>query len=262
MRHNSVFLPYDGYLGPNINTIDHLYSFLKSQNSEANFPAAVIVETVQGEGGIHVASNEWLRMLEQACREFDILLIVDDIQMGNGRTGTFFSFERANIRPDMVILSKAIGGGMPMALLLLNPELDQWQTGEHTGTFRGNNLAFVAATQALRYWNNNNLANNIKHKSNIMETELKKIAGKYKEVIADVRGIGMVWGMESHIPEFSSQVSLRAFEKGLMIEISGSQANVIKFLPALTIEETTLREGLRILDESIESLLVNKITTS
>ena len=106
---------------------------------------------------------EWLRQLEQLCREFDIFLIVDDIQMGNGRTGNFFSFERAGISPDMVTLSKAIGGGLPMAVLLMRPELDQWQPGEHTGTFRGNNLAFVGATKALEYWENDDLANAVRH---------------------------------------------------------------------------------------------------
>ncbi|MEC9341992.1 MAG: aspartate aminotransferase family protein, partial [Pseudomonadota bacterium] len=157
VRHNSDFMPYDGYLGPDINTTDYLRRFLKDQSSGVDLPAAIIVETVQGEGGIHVASIPWLQQLEKICREFDILLIVDDIQMGNGRTGSFFSFERAGITPDMVTLSKAVGGGLPMALLLMRPELDRWQPGEHTGTFRGNNLAFVAATKALEFWDDDTL---------------------------------------------------------------------------------------------------------
>jgi diaminobutyrate-2-oxoglutarate transaminase len=243
VRHNSDFIPYDGYLGPNVNTIDYLRRFLSDQSSGVDTPAAIIVETVQGEGGIHVASDEWLRELEQVCREFDILLIVDDIQMGNGRTGTFFSFERAGITPDMVTLSKAIGGG------------------EHTGTFRGNNLAFVAATKALDYWDNDNLADAVHHKGRIMETELRKMADKYDEVITDVRGVGMVWGLESLTPGLPGEVARRAFDKGLIIELSGADDHVVKFLPALTIDEETLRAGLAIIDEAIGAVVAEKYGT-
>ena len=140
-RSNTAFMPYDGFLGPGVDTIDYMRRFLEDGSSGVDLPAAIILETIQGEGGINIAGVEWLQKLEALCREFDILLIVDDIQVGNGRTGTFFSFERAGIYPDMVTLSKSIGGGLPMALLLMRPDLDQWQPGEHTGTFRGNNLA-------------------------------------------------------------------------------------------------------------------------
>jgi diaminobutyrate-2-oxoglutarate transaminase len=247
VRHNSDFMPYDGYLGPDVNTIDYLRRFLGDQSSGVDLPAAIAVETLQGEGGIHVASDEWLRELEQVCRDFDILL-----------TGTFFSFERAGIKPDMVALSKAIGGGLPMALLLMRPELDQWQPGEHTGTFRGNNLAFVAATKALEYWDNDDLAHAVRHKGRIMETELRKIAEKYGEAITDVRGLGMVWGLESLIPGLPGEISRRAFDKGLVIELSGADDHVVKFLPALTTEEDTLREGLATVDEVIGELLADK----
>jgi diaminobutyrate-2-oxoglutarate transaminase len=251
-------MPFDGYLGDEVNTIDYLRRFLSDQSSGVDLPAAIIVETVQGEGGIHVASAEWLRQLERVCREFDILLIIDDIQMGNGRTGRFFSFEHAGIRPDMVTLSKSIGAGLPMALLLMRPELDQWKPGEHTGTFRGNNLAFVAATRALEYWDNDDFANAVKHKGRIMETELKKTAEKYSHVITDVRGRGMVWGLESLTPGLPGEVSRKAFEKGLVIELAGADDHVVKFLPALTIEEETLRRGLEIIDEALGEILAEK----
>ncbi|MGD9000721.1 MAG: diaminobutyrate--2-oxoglutarate transaminase [Granulosicoccaceae bacterium] len=258
VRYNSDFMPYDKYFGPDVNTIDYLRRFLSDQSSGVDLPAAIIVECVQGEGGIHVASDEWLRQLEQVCRDFDILLIVDDIQMGNGRTGDFFSFERSGINPDMVTLSKAIGGGLPMALLLLRPELDQWQPGEHTGTFRGNNLAFVAAAKALEYWDNDNLANEVMRKGGIMEAELRKMAEKYDGVITEFRGRGMVWGLESHVPGLPGEVLSKAFEKGLVIELSGADDHVIKFLPALTIEEDTLREGLAIVDEAIGEIVAER----
>ncbi len=258
MRLNADHMPFDGYFGPDVNTVDYLRKFLTDPSSGIDLPAAVIVETVQGEGGINVASDEWLRQLEQLCREFDILLIIDDIQVGNGRTGTFFSFERSGIKPDMVTVSKSIGGGMPLALLLMRPELDQWRPGEHTGTFRGNNLSFVAATQALTYWDNDDLAEAVKYKGAIIEEALNNIVQKYPQLDMKVRGVGMVWGLEIPRNGFPGEVSKAAFENGLVIELAGSEDQVVKFLPALTIEEEVLREGLDLIDETIGALLKKK----
>lgn len=254
-RNNADSVPFDGYFGPDVNTIDYLRKFLEDGSSGIDLPAAIIVETVQGEGGINVASIKWLQELEALCREFDILLIIDDIQVGNGRTGTFFSFERAGIKPDMVCLSKSIGGGLPMAVLLMRPELDQWQPGEHTGTFRGNNLAFVAATQALTYWDNEDFAEAVKYKGQIMEEELSKLVAKYPQLDIELRGIGMVWGLDIPRPGFAGDVSREAFDNKLIIELAGADDNVVKFLPALTIDEETLREGLAIIDKAIGDLL-------
>jgi len=258
VRHNTDFMPFDGYLGPDVNTIDYLRRFLVDQSSGVDTPAAVIVETVQGEGGIHVASDKWLRDLERLCRELDILLIVDDIQVGNGRTGTFFSFERAGITPDMVTVSKSIGGGLPLSLLLMRPELDQWEPGEHTGTFRGNNLAFMAATQALRFWDDSELSDTVQHKGDIMEQELKQIVEAHPQAEIQLRGVGMVWGLEFSDTNFASEVSTEAFKNGLVIETAGAQSHVLKFLPPLVIEEDLLREGLTIIGQTIGSLLERK----
>ncbi len=258
-RNNADSVPFDGYFGADVNTIDYLRKFLDDSSSGIDLPAAIIVETVQGEGGINVASAEWLRQLEQLCRDYDILLIIDDIQMGNGRTGTFFSFEEAGIKPDMVTVSKSIGGGLPMALLLMRPELDQWKPGEHTGTFRGNNLAFIAATQALSYWDNEDFAESIKYKGQIMEEELSKIVDKYKDQLnIELRGRGMVWGLDIDRPGFAGEVSQEAFVNNLVIELAGADDNVVKFLPALIIEEETLRQGMAIIDRVIGELLVHK----
>jgi len=254
-RNNADSVPFDGYFGPDVNTIDYLRKFLSDGSSGIDLPAAIIVETVQGEGGINVASIAWLQQLEALCREYDILLIIDDIQVGNGRTGTFFSFERAGIKPDMVCLSKSIGGGLPMAVLLMRPELDQWKPGEHTGTFRGNNLAFVAATQALSYWDNEDFAESVKYKGRIMEEELGKIVEKYPQLDIELRGIGMVWGLDIPRPGFAGEVSKEAFANNLIIELAGADDDVVKFLPALTIEEETLREGLALIDKAIGDVL-------
>ncbi len=257
-RNNADSLPFDGYLGSDVNTVDYLRKFISDGSSGVDTPAAIIVETVQGEGGVNVASLEWLRKLEQLCHDFDILLIIDDIQVGNGRTGTFFSFEEAGIKPDMVTLSKSIGGGLPMAILLMRPELDQWQPGEHTGTFRGNNLAFIAATKQLAYWDNDDLTKAVAHKGNIMREELERIAGKHPELGIKVRGRGMIWGLEIPHQGFAEAVSARAFEKNLVIETAGAESQVVKFLPPLIIEEEILREGLQIIDDAIDEMIQEK----
>lgn len=256
-RINTAFMPYDGFLGKGVDTIDYMRRFLADGSSGVDLPAAVIVETVQGEGGINVAGIDWLKDLEAVCREFDILLIIDDIQVGNGRTGTFFSFERAGIHPDMVCLSKSIGGGLPMALLLMRPELDQWQPGEHTGTFRGNNLAFVAATQTLGYWDNDDLSKAVEYKGNIIEQALNKIVEDFPQLEPEVRGIGMVWGLEM-AAGLAGETSQEAFKRGLVIETAGANDQVLKFLPSLLIEEDILHEGLRIVRDCLAQLVENQ----
>lgn len=251
-RGNVSFMPYDGYMGPEVNTIDYLRKCLEDNSSGLDVPAAIIVETIQAEGGVNMASFAWLRQLEQVCRDFDILLIVDDIQVGNGRTGDFFSFEAASISPDMVTLSKSIGGGLPMAILLLKPELDQWLPGEHTGTFRGNNLAFVASTAALStYWQTDEFSKSVKHKSTILKDELDKTVQEFPTLQAKVRGRGLIYGLDIPATGFAKKVSQQAFTKGLVIELSGARNQVVKFLPPLIIDEETLRAGIDIVNEAI-----------
>lgn len=252
-RSNTAFMPFCNFLGPDVDTIAYLRKFLSDGSSGIDLPAAIIVETVQGEGGVNVASIEWLKGLQGICQEFDILLIIDDIQVGNGRTGTFFSFERAGIHPDMVTLSKSIGGGLPMALLLMRPELDQWQPGEHTGTFRGNNLAFIAATQALSYWDNDDLSKAVEYKSNLIREELEKLAAEFPEFEPRVKGLGMIMGLEM-TPGVAGETSQEAFARGLIIETAGANDQVLKFLPSLLIEETLIHEGMAIIRESLAAL--------
>ncbi len=217
-RLDATFMPYDGYLGEQVNTLDYLRRLLVDKSSGLDLPAAVILETIQAEGGINVARYEWLRGLEKLCREFDILLIVDDIQVGNGRTGTFFSFELAGIKPDMVVLSKAIGGlGLPMSLLLINPAVDQWKPAEHTGTFRGNNLAFVAATAALQYWRDGDFSDEIMRKGKMLAARLSGLRKKHPQQVKAIRGRGLIWGMEMASPELAKAVSRRAFARNLII---------------------------------------------
>jgi len=260
-RSNVDHMPFDGFMGEGVNTIDYFRKLLENSGSGIDLPAAVILETIQAEGGVNVASVEWLRELEQLCRDFDILLIVDDIQVGNGRTGNFFSFEESGINPDMICLSKSIGGGLPMALLLMKPELDQWQPGEHTGTFRGNNLAFVASTQLINnYWSNDDLTKAVEHKSKIISTRLNEIAKEFPEYEIKVRGFGLIWGIEIPRKGFVGEVLSLAFEKGLIVENCGTEGHVLKLLPPLTTSDEDIEKGLDIIHESIRTLVKEKET--
>jgi diaminobutyrate-2-oxoglutarate transaminase len=254
---NATFMPYDGYLGEGIDTIAYLERMVADSSSGVDLPAAVIVETVQGEGGVNVARFEWLRALEQVCRKHDMLLIVDDIQVGCGRTGSFFSFEGAGISPDIVTLSKSISGyGLPMALVLMKPEFDIWKPGAHNGTFRGNNLAFVTARAALlHYWSTPEFEQSVRRKAGIMHGWLDHIARGYDSGAFSVRGRGMIQGLATEHPDLAAKIAARAFENGLVVETSGATDQVIKLLPPLTIEEAVLHKGLEILEQSAADVL-------
>lgn len=257
-RANVDHLPFDGYLGPDVDTSEYLRRMLEDNGSGIDLPAAVILETVQGEGGINVASNEWLRNIETICREYDILLIVDDIQMGNGRTGTFFSFEESGINPDIITLSKSIGGGLPMAITMLKPELDQWEPGEHTGTFRGNNLAFEAAKELMAFWENDDLSDAVFHKGGIIKERLDGFVKSYPGLELKIRGRGMAWGMEFGRKGFAGELAKKCFENKLILETCGSTGNVAKLLMPLVIDVSLMEKGLDILEKSIEELLDEK----
>ncbi len=250
---HSTAVPYCDYMEDG-SSLSLLESLVKDQGSGLDRPAAVIVETVQGEGGVNVASFGWLRRLAELCAEQDMLLIVDDIQMGCGRTGPFFSFEPAGITPDIVCLSKSIGGdGLPLALTLITPELDVWEPGEHNGTFRGNNLAFVTAAAALReFWTDDALADGVTEKAAIVEQALVGIAADHLDQGADTRGRGLVQGLVFEDPKVAGDVCRNAFEAGLLVETSGPQSEVVKLMPSLTISNADLERGLEILRDAVE----------
>lgn len=246
-------MPFDGYLDGQVPDFLWFERLLADQGSGLDLPAAVIVETVQGEGGINVARMEWLRGLAELCRRRDMLLIVDDIQMGCGRTGPFFSFEEAGITPDIVTLSKSISGyGLPMSLTLFRPELDVWEPGEHNGTFRGNNPAFVTATAALdTYWADGQMEKQTLARGEQVEQALRAIREEASGSGAEYRGRGLAWGLEFADHTRASAVCARAFELGLLLETSGPASEVVKLLPALTVSPDELDEGLRILARAV-----------
>lgn len=251
-------LPYDGYLGADVDTLDLFEKMLDDPGSGLDLPAAVIVEAVQGEGGINVASVPWLQRLREITAARGILLILDEIQAGVGRTGAFFAFEHAGIVPDIVTVSKSISGsGLPMSLVLLRPEVDVWKPGQHTGTFRGNNLAFVSARVALEtYWADSAFTDAIAAKSELLRAELERIAADHPDQGFVVRGRGLMYGLACDSDRtLAGRISAEAFRRGLVIETSGAFDEVLKFLPALTISEEELDRGLAIVRESLDAVL-------
>jgi len=249
---NATAMPFDGYMGAGTDTLDYFEHTLTDHGSGIDRPAAVILETVQAEGGINVASAAWLKRLADICRRFDILLIADDIQVGCGRTGAFFSFEEAGITPDLVTLSKSLSGyGQPLAVVLVRPELDQWSPGEHNGTFRGNNLAFVTATAALEhYWSDSTLSESVERKGEIVRQRFARIAEDAPQLGASVRGRGLIQGLVCRDRPAADAISARCFERGLIVETAGIDDHVIKFLAPLVIDDNDLHYGLDIIAEA------------
>ncbi|WP_227980449.1 diaminobutyrate--2-oxoglutarate transaminase [Nocardia spumae] len=245
-------LPYDGYLGGGIDEWAWAERILDDTSSGVDKPAAVIVETVQGEGGVNVAGAQWLRRLSELVSARGILLIVDDVQMGCGRTGPFFSFETAGIVPDIVALSKSIGGyGLPMALVLMKRDLDQWAPGEHNGTFRGNNPAFVTARAALtRYWSDDRLERSTLAQGERVHRGLTAIAESVGGL--STRGRGLAHGLVFDDASEAGKVSRVAFEEGLLVETSGACDEVVKLLPPLTITDSEIDTGIAILARAVD----------
>lgn len=250
---NIIRLPFNGYLGHNLDSLSYAECMLTGKGNGIEPPAAILLETIQGEGGINVASSDWLRGIQNLCKDIGALLIIDDIQMGCGRTGSFFSFEHDALDPDIICLSKSISGfGLPMALVLLKPEIDNWKPGEHNGTFRGNNLAFVTGTAALEFWKTSEFPEVIKKKGELIKSSLYDVAGSISDhTVKEIRGKGMVYGFEFAFPEICSEVVDLAFAKGLVIESCGPEGSVLKIMPPLTISEDGLKSGLELLRSAI-----------
>ncbi len=250
-------MPFDSYLEEGKDqSLALLEAILGDEGSGVDKPAAAIIETVQAEGGVNVARMEWLKELAAVLKRHDVLLIVDDIQVGCGRTGPFFSFEPAGIKPDIVCLSKSLSGfGLPLAVTLMRPELDQWEPGEHNGTFRGHNPAFVTATAALDFWADKQLERDTERKAAKVSERLKALVRRIP-VQAEARGRGLIQGIEFADAALAAECSKRAFEQGLIIETAGVDDQVLKLLPPLMIPEADLEEGLRII-EAVVSAVAN-----
>ena len=256
---NSICMPYYGYMQDEMDTISYIDRTLECSGSGIDLPAAIIVETIQAEGGVNTATREWLEKLQALCKKYEIVFIVDDIQAGCGRTGTFFSFENMNLSPDIVCLSKSVSGyGLPMALCLIKPELDIWEPGEHNGTFRGNNMAFITATEALEFWEKPDFSKEILRKGHIIENQLNELKDAFPEEISEIRGRGFIFGIVFKEEGSGSILSKTCFENRFLVETSGADSDVLKLLPPLTISDVDLNKGLNILEECM-SIIHDKV---
>ena len=233
--------------------LEYLRTILTDDHSGIDKPAAIVVETVQAEGGVYVFSNEFLQGVERIAREHGVLVIVDDIQVGCSRTGRFFSFERAGINPDIVCLSKSIGGyGLPFSLVLLKPELDIWSPGEHNGTFRGNQLAMVAACAGVEITLDQEIEAGVTRRSQIVSDFLTNQLASEQ---VDIRGIGLIWGVDVHDGAIATKIAQACFEQGLIIERAGRHNSVLKIMPSLVIPDDTLLKGLEIVRDCVTTFL-------
>ena len=247
------------YMFPELDTLNYIETLLTDDHSGVDKPAAIVLETVQADGGINVFDVEWLKGIRAICDKHDILMVVDDVQVGCARTGTFFSFERAGIVPDIVTQSKSIGGyGMPFALVLIRPELDLWEPGEHNGTFRGYQLSMIAAKAGLEVMLNEHVEERVQKLSAVIAQAMEEIQALSPEKIK-TRGMGFVWGVDfwrfDHDGVTSKKVLDECFKNGLIVERVGRGNTVVKVMPELLIEEETLKKGLDILKNSISNVI-------
>lgn len=245
--HNSLVLPFEGF-SAQVDGLDLLEALLDDPSSGCEKPAAIIFETIQAEGGIRVASDAWLQRMASIAKRHDILTIADDIQVGCGRAGAFFSFEPAGLRPDIVCLSKSLSGiGLPMSLVLIHPDCDRWAAGEHSGTFRGNNLAFVSARACIEhYWRDDMFHTQVRENSDCLARELHALVERFSRRVPGLalRGRGMIWGLDVASALLAKAVCRAAFRRHLLIESCGERDQVIKIMPPLVIPRDALMAGI------------------
>ncbi len=252
----TVHIPAPYSMGGNFDSIAYMEQLLSDDHSGYEKPAAIIIETVQQEGGIHIFSKEFLKDLRALCDKYDILLICDEVQIGCSRSGTFFSFERADIVPDIVCMSKSIGGyGIPFAVTLFKKELDVFKPGEHNGTFRGCQLSMVAGLAALEMTVEQDIPAQVRRKEKIVKEYLDKEIKPLLKGKMEIRGIGLSWGIEFNDGKLARAVLDKCFEKKLIIELAGSYDSVLKIMPSLVIEDELLLKGLNIVKESIQEVI-------
>jgi len=247
----TTHMPYEGAFGDGMDSLRVIEEMLGNPSSGVDAPAAFIIEPVQGEGGLNAASTAFMQGVARLAKEHGALLIVDDIQAGCGRTGTFFSFEEMGIEPDLIPMAKSFSGmGLPFAALLIKPEHDIWGPAEHNGTFRGNNHAFVTARVALeKFWTEHTFQTEIATKAEMLRAALTRIADGIPG--ARLKGRGMMQGVDVGNGDLAGDICARAFEKGLIIETSGAHDEVVKVLAPLTTPEDTFARGLDILAEAV-----------
>jgi diaminobutyrate-2-oxoglutarate transaminase len=240
------------------NCIGFLEQSLRDPNSGIPLPAAVLLELVQGEGGVVPADQDFVRRLRVLTRELDIPLVVDEVQTGCGRTGTWFAFEQYGIEPDVIIASKALSGiGQPIAIIMYDERLDTWAPGAHTGTFRGNQLAFAAGAEAVRIIRRDDVLGNVRRRAAQFHARLDVLRGH--PWIRDVRGVGLMWGIELAGPltggpagDLAARVQAEALAEGLIVELGGRDDCVVRMLPPLNVTAEVVDMACSILIAAVE----------
>ncbi|MBP0483075.1 diaminobutyrate--2-oxoglutarate transaminase [Sagittula salina] len=253
--HGVTRMPYEGAFGDGIDTLSIIEQMLDNPSSGIDAPAAFILEPVQGEGGLNAASKEWIEGIGRLAKKHGALLILDDIQAGIGRCGTFFSFEEMDVEPDLIPLAKSLSGmGLPFAALLIRPQHDIWSPAEHNGTFRGNTHAFVTAKVAIdKFWSDSQFQRHVARRATVVEHGLNTIADMVPG--ARLKGRGMMRGVDVGSGDLAGEICARAFENGLIIETSGADDEVVKILAPLTTPDETLQRGLDILIAAARDVL-------
>jgi diaminobutyrate-2-oxoglutarate transaminase len=244
-------MPYEGAFGAGVDTLALIEAMLDNPSSGIDAPAAFLVEAVQGEGGLNAASAAWMQGIARIARAHGALLIVDDIQAGIGRTGSFFGFDDLGVTPDLVPLAKSLSGlGLPMAALLIRAEHDVWRPGEHNGTFRGNNHAFVTAAAALeKFWSDGAFAEAVRAKGAYLWRRLEAMSARVPGGV--VKGRGMMRGLDVRDGALAERICAACFREGLIVETSGAFDEVVKVLAPLTIPEGQFAEGLDVLERAV-----------
>jgi diaminobutyrate-2-oxoglutarate transaminase len=240
------------------NCVHYLERALQDPNGGIPLPAAVVMEMVQGEGGVVPAQPDFVRRVRELTRELDIPLVVDEVQTGCGRTGTWFAFEHYGIEPDVIITSKALSGiGTPVALILYDQRLDVWAPGAHTGTFRGNQLAFAAGIETIRIFRRDDVLGNVRRRG---EQITRTLAGlRNNPWVREVRGRGLMWGIELTDPlgrrpagELAQRVQAAALRRGLILELGGRNDCVVRMLPPLNVTAEIIDTACSIFLEALQ----------
>ena len=232
---------------------------LSDPNGGIPLPAAVIMEMVQGEGGVNPASVRFAQRVRRLTRELGVPLIVDEVQTGCGRTGSWFAFEHYDIEPDVIVASKALSGmGLPVAIIIYQRELDVWRPGAHTGTFRGNQLAFAAGVKAVEMFRRDDILGNVRARGEQISRRLAPLCSH--PGVVEVRGRGLMWGIELRAlgegrsaGQFAEQVQARALRTGLILELGGRDDRVVRMLPPLNVTEQVTDLALTILERAVET---------
>jgi diaminobutyrate-2-oxoglutarate transaminase len=219
-------------------------------------PACVLLECVQGEGGVVVAPFKWVQGIRRLCTKYDIPMICDEVQSGFMRTGKMFAFNHSDITPDVLILSKALGGSMPMAMILYNPKLDVWTGGAHSGTFRGNQISFVVGYNVLKYLRTSKMDFRVNLMSDFVFNGLNNLCKKYSNIIKEVRGLGLMIGVQiDHSGITARMIQNDLFNKHqIIIECGGRAGSVLRLLCSLEIHQIDIEYFITSLDSTLQDL--------